>query len=361
MLMRGTRELTYEQLEDRLSELRSQVGASGTTGLVSLSAETTRNNLPELLKLLVEILRFPRFDADDFEVLRRKAVSSTQARMSDPNSLAGLAVRRTLAPFPESDIRYVPTLQERIERYQALKIDQLRELHQGNLSSQVGEVVAVGDFDPEQLGQTLDQLMQDWTSQVTQARIAQPAQTQVPGGQQEILTPDKANAVRDDSPDYPALLVGNFILGGGALSSRLGDRVRQQEGLSYTVGSGLNAHPIDQRANVSIFAITNPENKDALVKVIAQELELLRQSGITEAELTAAKQGLLQGEQLSRSNDGNLVALLASTLFANRDLKYHHQMEQQIAELTVQQVNAAIKLHLQPERLVIVTAGDFKN
>jgi zinc protease len=90
-------------------------------------------------------------------------------------------------------------------------------------------------------------------------------------------------------------------------------------------------------------------------------LELLRQSGITEAELTAAKQGLLQGEQLSRSNDGNLVALLASTLFANRDLKYHHQMEQQIAELTVQQVNAAIKLHLQPERLVIVTAGDFKN
>lgn len=369
MLMRGTRELSYEQLEDRLSELRSQVSASGTTGLVNLSAETTRNNLPDLLNLLVEILRFPRFDVDDFEVLRRKAIAGTQSRMSDPNSLAGLAVRRTLAPYQATDIRYVPTLQERIERYRGLTIDQLRELHRENLGSQVGELVAVGDFDPEELRQTLDQLLSGWTSQVAQARIAQPAQIQVPGGQQEILTPDKANAVyyagyqiamRDDSPDYPALLVGNYILGGGALSSRLGDRVRQQEGLSYAVGSGLNAHPIDHRANVSIFAITNPEKKEALVKVIAQEVELLLQSGITEAELVAAKQGLLQSEQLSRSNDGNLVALLASTLFANRDLEYHHQLEQQVAELTVEKVNAALRASWQPDRLVIVTAGDFQ-
>ena len=74
-----------------------------------------------------------------------------------------------------------------------------------------------------------------------------------------ILTPDKENAVylaglsmpiKDDNPDYPALLVGNFILGGGGLSSRIADRLRQKDGLSYGAGSMLGASPLDPRADL---------------------------------------------------------------------------------------------------------------
>ncbi len=184
----------------------------------------------------------------------------------------------------------------------------------------------------------------------------------------EINTPDKANAVyfagmqiplRDDDPDYPALLIGNYIMGGGALSSRLGDRVRQQEGLSYSVGSSLNAHPVDVRTNLSLMAITNPENRDRLVSVINEEIERLLADGITADELAAAKQGFLQAEQLSRTQDAELSATLASTEFVGRSMEYYNKLEKQVAELSVADVNNALKKYVDPSRLVIVTAGDF--
>ena len=96
-----------------------------------------------------------------------------------------------------------------------------------------------------------------------------------------IETPDKANAfyfaggimpLRDDDPDYPALIIGNYVLGAGALSSRLGDRIRQKEGLSYGVGSSLGASPLDKRATLTLYAIYNPANLDKLSVGIREEL-----------------------------------------------------------------------------------------
>lgn len=368
MLMRGTRELNHEQLADRIDDLLSQVNVSGTNGLLSVSIETKRDKLAELLPLVGEILRHPAFDSNELEIIRRQAISSTEARMTEPTVLAGLAVRRALAPFEPSNIRYVPTLEERISRFRDVKIEEIAELHATQVNGTNGEVTAVGDFDPEELKAACEEIFADWTSNIEQVRIAQPALTDIPGQTEEILTPDKANAVyyageqiamRDDNPDYPALVIGNYILGAGALSSRLGDRVRQQEGLSYSVGSGINAHPIDERTTLTIFAITNPENRDRVVEVIGEEIALLLKDGITTSELDDAKQGYLQSEQLDRTQDRGLASVIASTIFADRSMEYYAQFERSIAELDIEAVNAALRKYIEPKRLVVVTAGDF--
>ena len=118
-----------------------------------------------------------------------------------------------------------------------------------------------------------------------------------------IATPDKENAVylaglsipmKDDHPDYPAVLAGNFILGGGGLSSRLADRLRQKGGLSYTAMSMFQASPLDARAEMLILAIYNPKNRDKVVTGVDEELERLVQGGVTAAELDRAKTGYLQ-------------------------------------------------------------------
>lgn len=370
MLLRGTKSLSYEQLQDKLDELRCQVSASGTNGLLSISIETKREYLMEVLPLVADILRNPRFNNGEFDVLKRQAISATESRMTEPNVLAGLELRRILAPYDKEDIRYVPTLSERIEMYRKVEVAELQRLHAEQLNGQHGEVTAVGDFDPGELTEAFEAMFANWKSDVAFERISQPAQTQIPGQTAEIITPDKANAVyyagqhiamRDDAPDYPALIIGNYIMGGGALSSRLGDRVRQKEGLSYSVGSGINAHPIDQRANLTLFAITNPENRDRLTSVINEELQLLLTNGISAAELSAAKQGFLQGEQLSRTQDGNLASILASTLFVDRNMGYYATFERRVSELTTEAVNAALRQHINPNRLIVITAGDFRN
>ncbi len=369
MLQRGTRSLDYQQLQDRLDELRAQVRISGTTGLLSISVETRREFLPEVMPLLREMLRAPRFDPDEFEVLRRQVIAATEAQMTEPAALAGLSLQRALAPYPADNVRYVPTFEEQIQRYKEVSIEQIKELHERQLSGQYGEIAAVGDFDVEAMVEAAESMFADWTTDVPYERIATPARTDIPGRREEILTPDKANAVyyggehiemRDDDPDYPALSVANYILGAGALSSRLGNRVRQQEGLSYGVGSGISAHPIDRRTRFTLFAITNPANKDRLVQVIDEEIARFLKEGATPDEVEAAKQAMLREAQLGRTRDPQLASMLAETIFAGRTMEYYQRLDRTIAGLSVDAVNAAARKYIEPDRLIVFVAGDFE-
>ena len=368
MMMRGTKSLDHEQLQDKLDELRAKLRLSGMTGLLQVSLETKREYLPQILPLVGEILREPRFDANELEIIRRQAVTGLQSQLTEPQALAGTMLRRLQAPYPKENIRYAPTLEERIDRYQAVSIDQLKELHSKYLNSENGEVAAVGDFDPAELTAAVEKMLANWKSNVVFKRVEIPARTDIAGISEEILTPDKANAVylaaeqiamRDDHPDYPALTIANFILGGGSLSSRLADRVRQQEGLSYGVGSSLGGHPIDERTSFSIFAITNPGKRNRLVEVIKEEMVKLGKEGVTQDELDRAKEGYLQNEQLTRTEDRALAQILSSSAFAGRTLKYDADFEKRIGELTIQDVNAAYKKYIDLSRLITVTAGDF--
>ena len=108
-----------------------------------------------------------------------------------------------------------------------------------------------------------------------------------------------------------------------------------------------------------MFAITNPENRDRVVEVIGDEIALLLKDGITATELDNAQQGYLQSEQLERTQDSSLASELAGTIFANRTMEYYEEFESRIRELDIETVNAALRKYIEPERLVIVTAGDF--
>ena len=183
-----------------------------------------------------------------------------------------------------------------------------------------------------------------------------------------IETPDKANAVfyasqqytmNDENADYPEMVLGNFVLGGGSLSSRLGTRVRQQEGLSYGIGSSLSASAKDERTEFSVFAITNPENKDRLTSVIRQEIQNFSENGMTADELRRAKEGYLQQQAVARTDDRRVAGLLVATLFNDRTMQFYVDQEREIAEATLEEVNSVIGKYINDEKLVISFAGDF--
>jgi zinc protease len=368
LLLRGTESLDYQALQDKLDELRTQIRASGTPGLLTISLQTKRQYLEELIPLISDILRKPRMDAEEFEVLRRQYVTGAESQLSEPQALAPTALTRILNKYDKDDVRYNPTIEEEIERLKTVSVDDVRKLQSKYLSSQAGEVVLVGDFDVAAVKEQLTKALWKWKSEIPYQRIANKVDTSVPGEIITLQTPDKANAVyyageqfemTDSDPLYPSMVVGNFVFGSGALASRLGDRVRQKEGLSYGVSSGFNAHPIDKRATLTLVAIANPANRDKLISVIAEEFDLLLEKGITEEELARAKQGILQGNAVGRTNDGAVAGQLASTIFANRTMEFQANLEKAITELTVDKVNEALKKLWDRKRMVIVTAGDF--
>jgi zinc protease len=368
MLMRGTEEYSFQALKDRLDQLVASVAIDSRPQELRIRIQTKRTKLPEVLDVLKSILRKPAFPEKELEVLRDEQIVAAESQLSDPQALAPLAVTRALNPHKRGDLRYQPSIEEEIEDYRNLKLKDIVDVYQRMIGGSSGEVSVVGDFDPQETIAKLDAVLDNWKPTVPYHRAPNVASTSIKRNVTVIETPDKANsvlyasqqyAIRDDDSNYPALMMGNYVFGGGALSSRLGDRVRQREGLSYAIGSGLSAHPIDERCSWIIYAIANPSNRDKVLAAIDEELKKLIESGITDEELNAAREGYLTSLQIDRNDDGRLATLLSQNLFAGRTMKYSQTIESKIRELKVEDVNEAVRDYFDPDELVIATAGDF--
>jgi zinc protease len=153
--------------------------------------------------------------------------------------------------------------------------------------------------------------------------------------------------------------MGNYILGSGTLSSRLGDRIRQKEGLSYGVSSSFVASSWDKRATLTITAICNPQNMARLEVCAKEELDRLIKDGVTPDELTQAKQGYLQARKVGRTTDQALAGILSSLRERNRTMTYEADLDKKIEALTPDAVSTALKNHIDPKKLAVVVAGDF--
>jgi zinc protease len=386
LMLRGTKKLSYQQIRDELDRLTASLGSGGggggrrgggrrggggggPAGAVSFSIQAKRDTLPAVLEILRQVLREPLLPADQFEIMKHERLAGLEQMKSEPAMLAPRLLQRTLSPYPKDNIRYMPTIQESIERLQAATHEQVVQIYREYLGSQEGELTIVGDFDPDACLSVLKSALAGWKAARPYARIANPIISQVAGSEQAIVTPDKANAtyvagllfpLRDDAPDYVAVLMGNYIFGGGSLSSRLATRVRQQEGLSYSVGSSLSVSSQDQRASMNISAIVNPQNIAKLEKCVQDELERLLRDGVTADELDKARQGYLQSRKVGRSSDSALAGTLSGLRHLDRTLAWEADIEKKIAALAPDQVNAALRKHIDPKKLVVVAAGDFE-
>jgi zinc protease len=181
-------------------------------------------------------------------------------------------------------------------------------------------------------------------------------------------TPDKENAfyrarlvldARDDDPEAAALTVANFIFGGGSgLANRLIDRVRQRDGLSYGAGSGLNLSSVDRASSFGIGAIGAPQNMAKIEVAIREEIERARRDGFTQKELDDARNGLLQERVLARSENSTLAAAWVGNLYVDRTFAFSKQVEDRIRALTVADLNAAWRKHIDASKMTVSIAGD---
>lgn len=368
MLLRGTQTRTRQQVRDELDRLGAQLSVFSSAGTLIVRAQATRKSLPEVLDILGDVLRNPTFPEAEFDILKRETADALDKGRTDPQTLARTALQRRINPYPRDDVRYVPTVEEEIDRTRAVALADVRGLYEAMLGGGAGELAVVGDFDPAATTQKLDRFLKGWSAKVPYRRIENPARPTT-AGVETILTPDKANAVyaagigfavSDSDPDYAPLLIGNYVLGAAPLASRLSNRVRGKDGLSYGVGSNVGASPLDKSGQWLAFAITNPANMAKVDAAIAEELKTFIDDGPGSEELEAGKKGYLQSQQVFRTNDGLLAMQLARALQAGRTFAYDAELEKKIAAVTPDDVKAAFKKHVSQKGLAVVQAGDFK-
>lgn len=162
----------------------------------------------------------------------------------------------------------------------------------------------------------------------------------------------------DTDPDYPAMLLANYMMG-GSITGRIPDRIRNHEGLSYSVNSRLTIPAVGDGAIFGGMAISNPANAPKVESSFKDELALTLKNGFTAEEVAAAKKAFLDQRMVQRSQDSGMLALLATREQQGRTLKWDSDLEVKIRSLTPEQINAAFRAHIDPSALSIVKAGDF--
>ena len=369
MVDKGSKAHSRQQIKDAFDKIKANVGFFGAGNNVVAQITTTHANLIPALRLAAEVLKTPTFDAAEFEKLRAETLAQIEQAKGEPTSLAFNAYQRRLSPYAKGHPLATKSIDEEIADLKALNVADVKKVYDELVGASYADAAVVGDFNKDSVATVLKEEFGAWKSPKPFARLVR-TYFDLAKDDAKIETPDKANAfflvgqnlkVRDDSKDYAALTIGNAVLGGGFLNSRLATRIRQQEGISYGVGSGLSTASLDSAGTLMVNAIYNPENVVRLEAAFGEEVDRILKRGLTAEEVAKAKQGWLQQQTQSRSSDGYLASLFASQYITGRTMAYNQQFEQWIADLTVDDVNAAMKKYIDPSKFVTVKAGDFQN
>ena len=368
MYNRGTTERSRQALKDTLDKLKATVGVSGTGSGTNVTLQVTRANLPATLRLIAEMVQRPAFDSTEFEKLRTERLAQLEAARSEPQALGLIEFQRVLRPREPGHPEYVATTEESITQLKAITRADLVAWQRDFAGAQSGDLALAGDFDADSVTALATELFGSFTARTPWAPITT---AYAPNDTTTVVieTPDKQNALfvagqtfalRDDAPDYAAMEMGAAIMGGGFLRSRMADRLRQKDGVSYAVGSQFSARPDTADAFAITFAFYAPQNVDKVVTGFKEELARLVNEGITQEELDQARSGWLREQQQQLANDNEVAnALIVNRRWDRSFTSYNGRIAEQLGAMTVADVNAALRRYLDPSRTVIVRAGDF--
>ena len=367
MLMRGTKNKSRQQIQDELDKLKARMNVAADVTRANASLETVRANLGTALRLMAEVLREPGFPDTEFEQIRNQRLSAIESQKSEPQGVAILEMNRHLSPYPKGDPRYPSTFEESIEEFKQVKLEDARKFYADFYGASNATLAIVGDFDAAEAEKLAAELFGNWKSPKPYTRIVSKYQ-KLPAIAKTLNTPDKANAffisgtawnLSDESPDYPAMNLANFLIGGSA-KARLFERLRQKEGLSYAAQSLFVAQPKQEMAPFLAIAIANPANLTKVEASFQDEMRKIATEGFNREEFDLAKKAWAQQEQLERTQDRAVAGILNGNAEFGRKMAWHADLAQKMAALTLEQVNATVKKYLVPAELSIIKAADLK-
>ena len=366
LIDKGTKTLNRLQVQDRLDQLKTELAVSSSIGRVTISLNSRREFLAAAIELVGDLLRNPVFPADAVDELKRQALTAIEQQRKEPEALADNALDRLSDPYPVGDVRHARSFDEIAADVNALDAAKLRAFHASFYGAGKGEFSAVGDLDVEGVQRALQAAFGGWQAGAPFTRVPTPLIAIKPE-RLLIAVSDKQNAVmqvRQDIPltdshaDYPALSVANYLLGGGG-SSRLWKRLREVEGLSYDVRSGINWNTNEPNSDWQASAIYAPQNRAKVEAAFKEEVARALREGFTAQELAEGQRGLLAFRRLGRAQDGAIAAGLVNNLYLGRTFARSSEVDAAIAKLSIGEVNAALRKYLKPQDFASVFAGDF--
>lgn len=367
MLDRGTAGYDRMALAREIENHGLQLGVDSPTNIPSsvlFSAQGLAEELPRLSGLMVEVLRRPTFPEAELEKLRVQVLGSLLREQQETFPAAYGALTRKL--FPAGHPQYRRTVEERREEVGAINRDDLHAHHERCFGPASFKLAVVGDVEASEVASRFSELLIGWGGGLAKLP-SWPKACKKTGGEELIDIADRPNLdvflghagglLRND-PDYPAMVLGNSCLGQSTLTSRLGTKVRDEAGLTYGIVSrffGTLHLPGPWAIYVSVGAADLQEAK----KLCLEVLEDYVKNGPGEKELEDEKSALAGAYRVGLATNAGVARELVTVLTAGEPIARIDHYPQRLMTVDHADVLAAIRRHLQPDRLVLSAAGSF--
>ncbi len=368
LLLAGTKNRTKEQIRDQLDEMKSSVYFYSYGQYFYVQLVTYKQYYPKVMDIIQDILANSVFPQNELDKTVIENNTYLESQLKDPNAIASLELTKMTSPYPKTSIFYTPSVQEQIDANKKVTREQILGYYTSLLGASNGFGTLIGNLDTKTAAEALEKTFGKFTAKSKYTEV-KPTFFTTAKEDRNLLTPDKENAValgklsfrmQQSSPDYPALVMANEILGsGGFLSARLPMRLREKEGISYGVGSYISVPITNDVASWNYYAYLNPTKRDAVEKAVKEEISKALKDGFTQEELDANKKSYMNTRTTSLGMDNTLINLVNTQLQYNVPLEWYDELNTKIQALKLPEVNAALKKYINPDDLTSVYAGDF--
>ncbi len=366
MLSRGTVSLDRIAFTDALDANEAELSIASSGQNLVVSGRATSNTLLKTLALVEDALKHPRFDATEFAAWRKEELSGLESAETNPQALASNAMSIATNPYAKGHPAAAETFAETHAAIGALSLAEVAKAHAEFIGAANFSATVVGEFDETATIAALKGQFEAWRASKSYREIPELA-NRTPAKHTWINTPDQANgmliaslpiALQDTHPDFALATIANYIFGGSGLDSRIMERLRQKDGVSYGGGTGLGVSSRTQASLWQAYAIAAPENLLPSEKAVLEELKRFHSQGITAEELAKAKTGIIKSKRVAWADDARLAGVLAAQVEYQRTMAFSANVESQIAAATLTQVNSYIKKTISPDAWGFVLAGD---
>ncbi len=355
MLTEGAGDLGANAYKERLEELNMSLGfAAGWDG-IGMSLTTLSANREPAFAMARMALAEPRFEAAPLERIKRQMLVGIRSRETNPSFIANRALDQALYPG------HVYARRTSRESVEAITPAALRERLALLLTRDRLQITIVGDIDAANARRLIDET---FASLPVGAALPEPADVTlnapIPLIVRELPQPQSlvlfaGPGIQDEDPDWNALTVANYILGGGGFSSRLMDQVREQRGLVYGIGTGPSVR--DHAALIRGSAQTENANVREALEVTRAEIERFYQGGATQAEVNDAITYLTGSFALDLDSNSKIASVVHSYQAAGRDMEYINHRNDLIRAVTLDDVNRVARRLFNPDAFTFVVVG----
>jgi zinc protease len=357
--------MSAEQIKAYLLQLDSSIRFSSSAGFLTANLEFPAQNAAAVLSFLSDLLRRPAFANDVFDRNQRAMIANYQPIKSNPNNVAGNLLERShRAQYKSGDPREVRPIEETERQTREATAAKLKAYWQRFAGAQYGELVLAGPLQLAPVQNMLQSMWGDWASKEPHVRWSSEHAAPVGDAFSKLQVPEKANAtytariafpLDQRHPDYAPLFAGIGMM------SRLGlfQRVREQEGISYGVGSWLDAPWDGNAAAIDLSASFAPQNLDKLRTAIREVLLQTREKGYSASQVDTEKAAILARRKDRLTLPASAIETIAFNLYEDRPMDANKEMDARYEKLDAASVNAALKKYLDVALLREVVAGTF--